>query len=46
MNYYKNTAAYLHMQRQVSVRMMIMIAATEAPMATATTSPSSSHCRP
>ena len=36
-------SSYLHMHKHVRVRMMITIAATDAPMATATTSPSSSH---
>jgi hypothetical protein len=42
----EKSGIYLHMQRQVRVRMMMTMAATEAPMATATTSPSSSHWRP
>lgn len=41
-----NSQTYLHITRQISVRMMMMIAATDAPTATARTSPSTSHVAP
>lgn len=37
---------YLHITRQINVKTIIIKAATDAPIATPRTSPSTSHCAP